>query len=38
MRGGESGTSVMQVRVPEFNVVNLRVVKKGRCFIGILGR
>ena len=37
MRGGESGTSVIQVRVPEFQVVNFRVVKKGRCVIGIMG-
>ena len=37
MRGGESGTSVIQVRVPEFKVVNFRVVKKGRCVIGIMG-
>ena len=29
MRGGKSGTSVIQVRVPEFKVVNFRVVKKG---------
>jgi len=31
MRGGESGT------LPEFKVVNFRVVKKGRCVIGIMG-
>ena len=37
MRGSESGTSVVQVRVPEFKVVNFRVVKKGRCVIGIMG-
>jgi len=37
MRGRESGTSVIQVRVPEFKVVNFRVVKKGRCVIGIIG-
>ena len=37
MRGGESGTSIVQVCVPEFKVVNFRVVKKGRCVIGIMG-
>ena len=36
MRGGKSGTSVVQC-VPEFKVVNFRVVKKGRGVIGIMG-
>ena len=34
MRGGKPGTSVIQLRVPEFKVVNFRVVKKGRWIIG----
>ena len=37
MGGGESGTSIVQVCVPEFKVVNFRVVKKGRGVIGIMG-
>jgi len=36
MRGGEFSSSVIQVRVPEFKIVNFRVVKKGRCVIGIM--
>ena len=34
MGGGESGASIVQVCVPEFNSVDFRVVKKGRCVIG----
>ena len=37
MRGSESGTSIVQVRVPEFKSVNFRVVKKRRRVVGIMG-
>jgi len=37
MRSGKSGTSIVQVCVPEFKVVNFRVVKKGRGVIGMMG-
>ena len=37
MRGGESGTSIVQVCVPEFKSVDFRVVKKRRGVIGIVG-
>ena len=37
MRGSKSGTSTVQVRVPEFKNVNFRVVKKRRCVVGIVG-
>ena len=33
MGGGESGASIVQVCVPEFNSVDFRVVKKRRCVI-----
>ena len=33
MGGGESGASIVQVSVPEFNSVDFRVVKKRRCVI-----
>ena len=32
-----TGTSIVQARMPEFKVANFRVVKKGRCVIGIMG-
>ena len=37
MRGGESGASIVQVCVPEFQSVDFRVVKKRRCVVGIVG-
>ena len=37
MGGSKSGTSIVQVCVPEFKAVYFRVVKKGRCVVGIVG-
>ena len=36
MRGSESGTSIVQVRAPEFKSVNLREVKKKKCIVGVV--
>ena len=36
LRHCESGTSVVQVCVPEFDAVNFWVLEKGRCIVGIM--
>ena len=36
MRHCESGTSVVQMCVPEFYAVNFRVLEKERCIVGIM--
>ena len=36
MRYCESGISVVQMCVPEFDAVNFRVLEKGRCIVSIM--